>query len=76
MTYIYLFPNYTTASIDYFYQDKICISFLDKFNFNLSPLLKKPNYNFFFDDLDSFKTILNKLDIYNINRNKHNFIHL
>ena len=74
MTYIYLFPNYTTASIDYFYQDKICISFLDKFNFNLSPLLKKPNYNFFFDDLDSFKTILNKLDIYNINRNKHNFI--
>ena len=74
MNYVYLFPNYTTASIDYYHQDKICLSFLDKLNFNLSPLIKNQKYSYFFYDKHSFKTILNNLKDYKINKNKHKFI--
>lgn len=56
---IYLFPNYTTASIDFNYQNKICLSFIDKNNFNLSPLLIFKKYYLFFDDVDTFENILN-----------------
>lgn len=56
---IFLFPNYTTSLIDFYNQNYLCLSYLDKINFNLSPLFKNKSYNFYFDDINSF---INKLD--------------
>jgi len=55
----FIFPNYTTASFDFYYQNKICLTFLDSNNFNLSPLFKIRDYKYYFYDLESFIKIIN-----------------
>lgn len=58
---LFLFPNYTTASIDLYYKNKIGLTFLDFYNFNLSPLLKLNYNNLFFYDLKTFQIALKNI---------------
>ena len=58
---LFLFPNYTTASIDLYYKKKTGLTFLDYNNFNLCPLLKLNNNNLFFHDIKTFQIALRNI---------------
>jgi hypothetical protein len=70
---LHIFPNYTTASIDLYYKNKTSLTFLDYFNFNLSPLLKLNNNNLFFYDIKSFQISLKNILNNKINKHKQIF---
>ena len=70
---IFIFPNYTSASVDFNFLDNICLTYVSNNNFNLSPLFIMKNYSNYFYDLESFKKLLDNIKYNNFKKNlKHN----
>lgn len=70
---IFIFPNYTSASVDFNFLDYICLTYVSNNNFNLSPLFIMKNYSNYFYDFESFEKLLENIKYINFKKNlKHN----
>ena len=70
---ILLFPNYTTASIDYYYQGFLCFCYLDEKNFKLNSLFDYKDFKFFFHDIKTFNFLIKNISHRNVKTYPHEF---